>query len=245
MPWSRSRPTTPISIRRNPRPAAPRLRQALILFSAGEDRRVRLRGLSWRRRDQQDTRNSEPGRTDPKYIVAAVKAYKSGGRKNDMMKTLVSALTDAELDDIALYFALQKPGKAKTSSPGNQSAGKSAAVACAGCHRRRRGEHWDRAPPRRPGCAVSGCCDLKDYKDGVRSDQLMKAPAASVDAGTVKDLAAYYANQIHRSSSTKVRMPLTTDEMAQRCDRCHGVNGNSTARRFRHSRRSATNTWSG
>ena len=163
---------------------------------------------------------------DPKYIVAAVKAYKSGGRKNDMMKTLVSAVTDAELDDIALYFALQKPGKAKTSSPGNQSAGKSAAVACAGCHGEG-GVSIGTAPSLAGQDAQYLAAAIKDYKDGARSDQLMKAPAASVDAGTVKDLAAYYANQMPQKP--KVRMPLTTDEMAQRCDRCHGVNGNSTS----------------
>ncbi|MFH1604610.1 MAG: c-type cytochrome [Pseudomonadota bacterium] len=40
---------------------------------------------------------------DPKFFVASVKAYKSGERKHDMMKTLVSALTDAELDSLALF----------------------------------------------------------------------------------------------------------------------------------------------
>jgi len=163
---------------------------------------------------------------DPKYIVAAVKAYKSGQRKNDMMKTLVSALTDTELDDIALYFALQKPGKAKTPSPGNQAAGKSAAVACAGCHGEG-GVSIGTAPSLAGQDAQYLAAAIKSYKDGARHDELMKAPASSVDAGTIKDLAAYYANQMPQRP--KVRMPLTTEEMAQRCDRCHGVNGNSTS----------------
>lgn len=166
---------------------------------------------------------------DPKYIVAAVKAYKSGGRKNDMMKTLVSAVSDAEVDNIALYFALQKPGKAKTPSPGNQAAGKSAAVACAGCHGEG-GVSIGTAPSLAGQDAQYLAAAIKSYKDGARSDQLMKAPAASVDEGTIKDLAAYYANQMPQQP--KVRMPLTTDEMAQRCDRCHGVNGNSTSPRI-------------
>ena len=67
---------------------------------------------------------------------------------------------------------------------------------------------------------------LKSYKDGSRSDAAMKAPAASVDEGAMKDLAAYYANQTPQQP--KVHKPLTTAELAQRCDRCHGVNGNST-----------------
>ncbi|HUX23313.1 MAG TPA: c-type cytochrome [Burkholderiales bacterium] len=163
---------------------------------------------------------------DPKYIVAAVKAYKSGQRKNDMMKTLVSAITDTELDNIALYFAVQKPGKAKTPSTGNQEAGKTAAVACAGCHGEG-GVSIGTAPSLAGQDAQYLAAAIKEYKDGARNDQLMKAPAASVDAGTIKDLAAYYANQMPQKPN--VRMPLTTQELAQRCDRCHGVNGNSTS----------------
>lgn len=162
---------------------------------------------------------------DPKYIIAAVKAYKSGERKSDMMKTLVSALTDTELENIALYFALQKVGKAQTPSPGNQAAGKSAASACAACHGEA-GASTGSAPSLAGQDAEYFAAALKSYKDGSRKDEAMKAPAASVDAGAIKDLAAYYANQTPQQP--KVRKPLTTAELAQRCDRCHGVNGNST-----------------
>jgi len=162
---------------------------------------------------------------DPKYVVAAVKAYKGGQRKHDMMKTLVSALTDAELDNIALFFALQKPGKAKTPSPGNQSAGKSAAVACAGCHGEG-GVSTGSAPSLAGQDAQYFIAAMKSYKDGSRSEPAMKAPAASVDEGAIKNLAAYYANQVPQQPT--VRKPMTTEEMAQRCDRCHGVGGNST-----------------
>jgi cytochrome c553 len=161
---------------------------------------------------------------DPKYIVAAVKAYKSGTRKNDMMKTMVSAITDKELEDIALYFALQKVGKAETPSPGNQAAGKSTAVACAACHGEG-GVSTGSAPSLAGQDAQYFTAALKSYKDGSRSDAAMKAPAASVDEAAMKDLAAYYASQTPQQP--KVRKPLTTAELAQRCDRCHGVNGNS------------------
>jgi len=162
---------------------------------------------------------------DPKYLVDAVKAYKAGQRKHDMMKTLVSAVTDAELDNIALFYALQKPAKAKTPSPGNQTKGKSAAVACSGCHGEG-GASTGTAPSLAGQDAQYFIEAMKAYKDGSRSDAAMKAPAASVDDGAIKDLAAFYANQTPQAP--KVRKPLTTDEMAQRCDRCHGVGGNST-----------------
>ena len=43
---------------------------------------------------------------DPKYLVAAMKAYKSGQRKHDMMKSLLGAVSDADMDNIALHYAL-------------------------------------------------------------------------------------------------------------------------------------------
>jgi cytochrome c553 len=49
---------------------------------------------------------------------------------------------------------------------------------------------------------------------------------AALDDNTINDLAAFYAAQTPKPPS--VRMPLTTAEWAQKCDRCHGINGNST-----------------
>ena len=162
---------------------------------------------------------------DPKYIVTALNAYKGGQRKHDMMKTLVSALSDADFGNIALYYSSQKPAKAKTPSPGNQAAGKVAAAACGGCH----GDGGVSGNPAMPSLAGQDAqyfaAAVRAYKDGTRSDPMMKAPAASVDDKAIKDLAAYYANQQPKQPPTK--KILSAADLAQRCDRCHGVNGNS------------------
>ena len=118
---------------------------------------------------------------DPKYFVAALNGYKSGQRKHDMMKTLVSALSDADINNMALFYATQKPAKAQTPSPGNQAAGKAAAAACAGCH----GDGGVSTNPSTPSLAGQDAqyfaAAMLAYKDGSRSDATMKAPAASVD----------------------------------------------------------------
>ncbi len=163
---------------------------------------------------------------DPKYFIAATKAYKSGQRKHDMMKTLVSGLSEAELNNIALFYALQKPGKAQTPAAGKAAAGKAAAAACAGCH----GDGGVSGNPATPSLAGQEAqyfvAAMRAYKDGSRTDPTMKAPAAALDEAAMKDLAAYYAGQAPQAP--KVRKPLSTAEWAQRCDRCHGINGNST-----------------
>jgi cytochrome c553 len=163
---------------------------------------------------------------DPKYLVAAMKAYTSGQRKNDTMKSMLSAPTDADLGNIALYYALQKPGRAQAPAVGDSTAGKAAAAACAGCH----GDKGVSGNPAIPSLAGQDgqylAAALRAYKEGTRSDETMKGLAASLDEAAAKNVAAFYASQ--QPQPTNVRKPLTTAEWVHRCDRCHGVDGNST-----------------
>ena len=162
---------------------------------------------------------------DPKYLVAAMKAYKSGQRKNEMMKSMMSAAADADLSNIALYYALQKPARAGTPAAGDQAAGKASAAACAGCH----GDQGVSANPAIPSLAGQDAqylaAALHAYKDGSRGDETMSGLAASLDEPAAKNLAAFYASL--QPQPTGIRKPLTTAEWVQRCDRCHGVDGNS------------------
>ena len=163
---------------------------------------------------------------DPKYLVAAMNAYKSGQRKNDAMKAVLAASTDSDIADMALFYALQKPGRAQTPASGDQAAGKAAATACSACHGGS-GVGTDPATPNLAGQdAQYVAAALRAYKDGSRSEATMKALASSLDDVATKNLAAFYANQ--QPQQPKVNRPLTTAEWVQRCDRCHGVDGNST-----------------
>ena len=163
---------------------------------------------------------------DPKYLAAALNAYKTGKRQHDVMKSLTANLGESDMKNIALYYALQKPGRAQTPAAGDQAAGKTAAAGCAGCH----GEQGVSSNPSNPSLAGQDAQYLASallaYKTGSRKDEMMKGPAAALNDGAIKNLAAYYAAQEPRPP--KVEKPLTTAEWVQRCDRCHGVNGNST-----------------
>ncbi len=162
---------------------------------------------------------------DPKYLAAAMSAYKSGQRKHEMMKSLLAALNDAAVSNVALYYALQKPARAQNPAGGNAEAGKAAAAACGGCH----GELGVSGTPTTPSLAGQDAqyfaAAIRAYKDGSRKDETMKGLAAGLDDGAIRNLAAFYASQ--QPQAPKVRPPLSTAEWAARCDRCHGVNGNS------------------
>jgi cytochrome c553 len=163
---------------------------------------------------------------DPQYLVAAMSNYKSGQRKNEMMKSMLALTSDADANNIALFYALQKPAPANTPSPGDQAAGKAAAAACAGCH----GDEGVSGSPATPSLAGQDAqyfaAALRAYKDGTRNNETMKGLATGLDDTAIKNLAAYYA--VQKPQAPNVRKPLTTEEWTQRCDRCHGPNGNST-----------------
>jgi len=163
---------------------------------------------------------------DPKHFYDATLAYKTGQRKHDMMKTIAAGMSDADLKNVALFYALQKPARAKTPAVGDEAAGARAAAACAGCHGDK-GVTSTATVPNLAGQDAEYFIEaMRAYKSGERSDESMKGVAASVDAATVKNLAAYYAKQ--QPLPTKARAPLATSEWVQRCDRCHGAGGNST-----------------
>jgi cytochrome c553 len=163
---------------------------------------------------------------DPKYLADAMKAYKNGQRNNDTMKAMLASVGDVAMNNIALFYALQPPTRAKNPVAGDQAAGKDAAASCGGCH----GEQGVSGSPATPSLAGQDsqyvAAALLAYKNGTRADETMKGMATALDAEAMKNLSAYYAAQ--EPKAPNIRKPLTTEEWTQRCDRCHGLNGNST-----------------
>ena len=71
---------------------------------------------------------------------------------------------------------------------------------------------------------------MQAYKNGKRQHQQMFDAVDSLGEQEVIDLAAFYAAQ--EPVRRNVRAPLTTGEWIDRCERCHGIAGNSTDPRF-------------
>jgi cytochrome c553 len=161
----------------------------------------------------------------PQYLTTAMKAYRSGQRQNDTMKSMLAAIGDADIDHIALFYALQKPARAQTPAPGDQQAGKASTVGCAGCH----GDQGVSSSATTPSLAGQDAeylvAALRAYKNGARVDETMKTLATPLDDNTMKNIAAYYAAQ--EPQALNIRPPSTTQQWTQKCDRCHGLNGNS------------------
>ena len=166
----------------------------------------------------------------PQYFATALKAYRSGDRKDETMKALAATLSDEDTNRIALFYALQKPARAQGPSSGNAGAGKAAAAACSGCH----GEAGVSTTPATPSLAGQDAqylaAALMAYKSGARGEETMKGLSVGLDEKAAKDLAAYYASL--EPQPLNIPKPLRPEEWAQRCNRCHGVEGNSTDPRY-------------
>jgi len=144
---------------------------------------------------------------DEKYFVAAMNAYRSGQRKDETMKSIAVSTSDAEIRNLALYYALQKPAAAQTKAKGNAAAGRTASAACAGCHGEQ-GVSGNAANPSLAGQEAEYlAAAMRAYKDGARSEETMKLAAAGLGDAAIADLAAYYAAQ--QPKQPKVTKPLT------------------------------------
>ena len=168
----------------------------------------------------------------PKYLVETMQSFRSGdrsvGEKNQDMKKALDALTDQDLQHIALYYALQSENLTRAQTPNGAGAPvtKEALAPCVKCH----GEDGIGDSPITPSLAGQDLAymvnALRAYKDGTRDDDTMTPRAKKLDDVAMTSLSAYYAGLDPKP--VNIPRPLSPDEWAEKCDRCHGSNGNST-----------------
>ncbi len=160
------------------------------------------------------------------YLVNAMKAYRTASRKDPMMRPAVALLDDDTIENLALYYALQKPKASPMNADGDASAGEPVATACAECH----GADGNSTKPDTPSLAGQDPRYLvtatQAYKDGTRDHSAMQSLVALLNDDDINNVAAYYAAS--QPEGGAARKPLTTAQWAERCDRCHGIDGNST-----------------
>ena len=166
----------------------------------------------------------------PEYFVAAMKAYTEGSRDHKMMAKLVAKLDEETLDKMGVFYAVQEPASTETSGDGDAGLGQVASEPCAGCH----GDNGNASGAEMPTLAGQDARyfvkAMKAYQDGKRHHQQMFDAVNELSETNVDNLAAFYAGQ--QPVRRDVRTPLTTTEWVNRCERCHGIDGNSTDPRF-------------
>ena len=184
--------------------------------------------MPWRRRNQQDPRHAKPCRIGSEIPCCRDEGVQERAtqERHDEVDARKRHRCEHE-QHRALLMGCKSPREPKLPPPATRLPAQTAAAACAGCHGvgwcERKSRRLQALPDRMQRISRTRC---KAYKQGARSDETMKGLAASLDDSAVKNVAAFYAGQ--EPKQPNVRKPLTAEEWAQRCDRCHGVNGNST-----------------
>lgn len=167
---------------------------------------------------------------DPIYFVASMRAYTDGSRDHRMMKKLVMNLDEITLDKMGVFYAVQEPARTKTSGDGDAGLGRAVSEPCAACH----GSDGNASRADMPTLAGQDARyfvkAMQAYKEGSRHHQPMFDSVNSLSDADISNLATFYASQ--EPLRRNVRTPLTTTEWMDRCERCHGIDGNSTDPRF-------------
>ena len=131
----------------------------------------------------------------PEYLVAALKAYKSGERSHGTMHSQASSMSEQDMIDVSAYLAGPDVLTASSPKPADGKTLPQAAQICTTCH----GANGVGITADFP--TISGqhrdylVRSLLDYKKGGRKNPIMAPQAASLTNEDITALADYYAAQ--------------------------------------------------
>ncbi len=167
---------------------------------------------------------------DPEYFVSSMMSYVDGSRNHRLMGNLVKELDETTIRQMGTFYAVQEPTQTETLGEGDINVGRRLSAECAACH----GEDGNAAKASMPTLAgqdakyfIKG---MNHYKNGERQHQKMFEAVEQLSEQDMIDLASYYASQ--KPVRRNIRKPLNTAEWISRCERCHGIDGNSQDPRF-------------
>lgn len=167
---------------------------------------------------------------DPVYFVTSMMGYIDGSRSHKLMKKLVGKLDEATIEEMGIFYAVQEPLQTTTLGEGDANVGRRLSEDCESCH----GEDGNAKKSKMPTLAGQDAKyfikAMKHYKDGKRQHKKMFEAVQDLSEQDIIDLATYYAAGEPRQRD--VRAPLKSTEWIARCERCHGVDGNSRDPRF-------------
>jgi len=166
----------------------------------------------------------------PEYFLHSMQAYAEGTRNHKMMMKLVSDMDDSTIGDMGLFYAVQEPARTQTTSKGDAEAGRVAADQCANCHGadgNASGANMPTLAGQDPRYFVKA---MQAYQGGKRRHEQMFEAVENLSESDLDNLATFYA--VQEPVRRNVRAPLTTTQWIDRCERCHGLDGNSSDPRF-------------
>lgn len=164
------------------------------------------------------------------YLLNALNGYRTGTRQHAALQQLSSELTEADVNNIAAYYAAQKPASAAAASGAADTvaAGKAAAATCIACHGADGNSKMPGTPSlagQHPGFLLNA---MQAYKDGSRKDATMNAQVGKLDKVAMENLAAYFSSQVPVARDKAASGDAVAGEpLSGKCGGCHGKQGHS------------------
>jgi cytochrome c553 len=164
------------------------------------------------------------------YLVQAMQQYAAGKRPHAVLKDMTPRLSEAEIRDVAAYYAgLPAPSGAPAKPADARSPyerGRAGAAACAGCH----GVDGNSTVAGTPSLAgqqpIYLLAALAEYHRGDRGRSGLGTMLRGADKVELESLALYYAAQTPaQRSAPSVGDPAAGELLALRCSGCHGPRG--------------------
>ena len=127
------------------------------------------------------------------YLAIQLRAFRDGTRSNPVMAPFVAALTDADITELAAYYATQARETSANGDSSLVSAGEPLSGYCKACHGMTGKPVADDWPVLAGQQAAYLQKQLEAYKSGERVSPLMQTAIAHLGEPQFAALAAYYS----------------------------------------------------
>jgi cytochrome c553 len=124
------------------------------------------------------------------YLAAQLEAFRSGARENEMMSVVAAGLGDAQIADVAAWYAAHTA--TAVPPPGFDPA--AAPEPCVACHGADGIAVIEEAPNLAGENAIYIDTQLKAFRGGKRASEIMTPIAGELDAATIRAAADWYAS---------------------------------------------------
>ena len=151
----------------------------------------------------------------PRYFQSAVRAYLDG-RRSISGKEMLRELSHVDIESLALYHATQTPARREAPAFGDPAAGEPLSASCGGCHGAHGVSHDTATPSLAAQDPLYLVAAIKAYRDRSRRHDAMLADNSDEE---IENLVAFYAVQKSQAAESS---PVTAEELAGKCERCHG-----------------------
>lgn len=166
------------------------------------------------------------------YLVEALHAYRDGGRLHPALQDMTARMSEADIANIAGYYASQPPLENVSNQQTNEAhynEGAAIAVICETCH----GEKGISTEAGMPSLAgqqpIYLMTSTQEYQTGSRGHEGTQDMLEGLETVDIEKMAMYFAAQSAPArEAPPFGDPVAGEDASANCKKCHGTRGIST-----------------